>query len=554
MANNCVDPFDDCFTGDELRELELVATQAESKRFQPPQSDSLKHLQTTISAETEIKNELSNKKSFHNEMQNMAKIINEKSGEIRLLRDKVRDVERLLNSERQAKMAEEKRRRDEKSQHEIELEKKVEVFQDRLEFKDNELQEAYQMIQNLKTKLSDHSSLKLTQVQPMLKVAFEDDCEGLSPKKPKLVKPENPSVFVNKLALSRNSMISNTKEIVKINAPANSLMNSAKSWCLSEFAWPDKTLISESQQAAFYRLLTYGSVFMNLHSAIPKLLQAQAPSPSTLKDATMVASFAMCSLSTQLSRNSTWHKRVFGHCFCPTPKSSTSNTIIDCLQVLACVLQSFEGLGRRFLVEDVISLLYHYHSLSLQSHVFPVLEVLLEKSELGQISLFVPVIADMKFKCLDSSLFSFIQKCIPYSVLIEQFVRQNENDESPFKKICLLIERDSNIQALFIQDIMQLLVAMMGHCNAILTYHNSFHHIFHVITFIMFSLFEKQEQAKLLYKCCYALYMCISLFPACLVKRHKHEYLMVKINQFLDSQPKSRWAEEMKQLISHHGV
>ena len=55
----------------------------------------------------------------------MQGVISEKSGEVLLLRDKVSNVERLLHSEKQVKLQEEKSRKIERSQKEIELEKRV---------------------------------------------------------------------------------------------------------------------------------------------------------------------------------------------------------------------------------------------------------------------------------------------------------------------------------------------------------------------------------------------------------------------------------------------
>ena len=42
------DPFDDCFTGDELRELELVATQAEGIRERKAEDTSTNFLQLSV--------------------------------------------------------------------------------------------------------------------------------------------------------------------------------------------------------------------------------------------------------------------------------------------------------------------------------------------------------------------------------------------------------------------------------------------------------------------------------------------------------------------------
>ena len=548
MANHVADPFDDCFTGDELRELEFVATQAECKT-KKQQSNQLprqvfQSKQISTFSKINLKDEASTSANSKCEVQNLDKVVNEKCGEIRLLRDKVREVERLLILEKQAKMAEEKRRKDEKLLHELDLQKKVEVYQDRLEFKNTELQQAYQIIKNLEVKVRDVSK-QSEKVFP--KDVFED--EKLPSKKLKLVKPENPCVFIKKENLD-------TSQVQDITRKDTSFTKFKCQWNLSGTTGPVYTLISARHQRTFNRLLTYyvasNQPHGDLHEASRRLLQAQLSYSCMVEDATILASFALCTLTCQLSLTADWHRTIMGFCFCPST-TNCSHATIECLQIFAVLLQSVEGLCECFLVDSVISFLCQVLlDASLQSFALDAIGTLLEKSQSQHATLFFPVISVMNLNSLTCLPHEFIYKCLRHSVLVEHIVKK-DNEKSFFENICTFIKLKFPTSPLIIRESLQLFLTMMGNCSlSLLHQHGCYLLIFEVVTLIMHDLLDKQENNKLLCHCMYALYFCLLSFPSCLVGRHKLSRLMLQICHFLESQPKFHWAEELKRLIHHY--
>nr|CAB3260434.1 uncharacterized protein LOC100175364 [Phallusia mammillata] len=223
---------DDIFTGDALAELEMVASQVENAVKHGNELTKTKEIKTTVK---ESNPQIAGKFAFKQPNNNLSKNATtsklssdgpsdvymelerlkqqcaqyelkvkdfeqrnkQSSGEASLLRDKLHSTERVLHEERQLKSAEATRLKKEKTNKELELTKKIEIFKDQVQFKEAELKEAQNLIRNLETKnkmLSEESKLVSSTREGMFSNQRQSQADDISHKKIKFVKPESPRV------------------------------------------------------------------------------------------------------------------------------------------------------------------------------------------------------------------------------------------------------------------------------------------------------------------------------------------------------------------------
>uniref|UniRef100_H2XL69 Uncharacterized protein n=1 Tax=Ciona intestinalis TaxID=7719 RepID=H2XL69_CIOIN len=239
VVNNDFDDDDD-FTGAELEEIEMLASQVESQhgvhkqpskpdktstasgsiQFKLPQTSHIRTPSTSNHNKMSMNNDVTLLQQQFNEQEKkikeMAKLTNQKSGEARVLRDKLKHAENLLFEERQAKILQENEKKEEKIKHENELAKKLEALTDQIAFKEAELKEAESVIKNLslKNKMVQKKNIRKPERKSSGQPCFPSDdwaCTQSSEsakKRIRLVKPESPKVSSNMGKLKRSGSTS----------------------------------------------------------------------------------------------------------------------------------------------------------------------------------------------------------------------------------------------------------------------------------------------------------------------------------------------------------
>uniref|UniRef100_H2YP75 ATR-interacting protein n=1 Tax=Ciona savignyi TaxID=51511 RepID=H2YP75_CIOSA len=247
--------FDDDFTGAELEELEVLASQVESKNltctsmskpklpdtkqnsasgsFKFKQLSNLHKRTVTSSGPTLPVKDLSispskQLKEQEKKIKDLETLNNQKCGEARLLRDKLKNVEKLMNKELQAKLTNESMMKDEVTKLEADMSKKMEVLRDQIKFKDAELKEAENMIQNLTFRnkmLLQESKEQTSNKNPFVQQSFANgnwSCSKTDESAKKiirLVKPESPRVTSNIKRFKHNDQYAAVEPSVKPITP-----------------------------------------------------------------------------------------------------------------------------------------------------------------------------------------------------------------------------------------------------------------------------------------------------------------------------------------------
>ncbi|XP_078486459.1 uncharacterized protein LOC100175364 [Ciona intestinalis] len=240
VVNNDFDDDDD-FTGAELEEIEMLASQVESQhgvhkhppskpdksgtasgsiQFKLPQTGHIRTPSTSNHNKMSMNNDVMLLRQQFTEQEKkikeMAKLTNQKSGEARVLRDKLKHAEKLLFEERQAKILQENEKKEEKMKHENELAKKLEALTDQIAFKEAELKEAESVIKNLslKNKMVHGGNMQKPERKSSGQPCFPSDdwactqSNESAKKRIRLVKPESPKVSSNIGKLKRSGSTS----------------------------------------------------------------------------------------------------------------------------------------------------------------------------------------------------------------------------------------------------------------------------------------------------------------------------------------------------------
>ncbi|CAK8698314.1 unnamed protein product [Clavelina lepadiformis] len=593
------DPFGD-FTGDELLELELVASQMENKSASTSKQNVPNHLYgfaappvpqkvgnisvTKVTSQksenlSELVKELQEQCSdYEQEINNLQTVNNQKSGEAQLLRDKVNNVEKLLHEERQAKVATERTKKAEKTQKEKDLEKKVEQYRDQMEFKKAELQEAQNLIRNLELKNKSLVQDFTTSGTSLLKHSFDQDTgESSSQKRIKFVKPESPRVTKKLKSLKDITKQSSSDEGVPLEKtnPCASNLHLKRRVCLLEPCLSASgkrfTLCNSPNVVVLMHYCSaqrsYDRCFLDGYEALNAFLgsysgQKAQQDKSDLKQGAHVSRLVKCLL----------HKFLKGK---DSQPGLTSEILCSSLNVFHQILVGVAKLPTTLLQNhpDIVDALLHFLPSNdcddVTKAALSVFSLLARSCPVDKLQIFIPAVPVItsSFMSYDIATKTIVLDAFcglsPYCEIVKKLASSSGDEEHSFIQILCksCSERNksvSNIRMTYLSKVVEFFAVLIACHDSLLSQQGCFACIYGTFNIILFDIIENTVpdgiSVSFIKKSICLLHSCTNVHPdgiPGLRRDHKHLLLLWKLRKFLDNQKEMFWNLELKRILDN---